>query len=143
MPAGWRGTLEAAALLFFAYTGYARIATLGEEVRDPERTIPRAVILRSAARSSSTSPSRWSRPERRRSSARRDPGTDLAAARVTGAPGAATVVAIGGVAAMLGVILSQLLGLSRMIFAMARRRTCPPPSNTCTRSTACPTARSS
>jgi APA family basic amino acid/polyamine antiporter len=37
------GVLTAAGLLFFAFAGYARIATLGEEVRDPERTIPRAV----------------------------------------------------------------------------------------------------
>uniref|UniRef100_UPI0015F10A14 APC family permease n=1 Tax=Streptomyces phytophilus TaxID=722715 RepID=UPI0015F10A14 len=37
------GVLEAAGLLFFAFAGYARITTLGEEVRDPERTIPRAV----------------------------------------------------------------------------------------------------
>lgn len=35
----------AAALLFFAFAGYARIATLGEEVRDPARTIPRAVPI--------------------------------------------------------------------------------------------------
>lgn len=34
-PAGWRAVLEASAILFFAYTGYARIATLGEEVRKP------------------------------------------------------------------------------------------------------------
>src|SRR5207237_10167608 len=40
---GCRGIFESAALLFFAYTGYARVATLGEEVRDPKRTIPRAV----------------------------------------------------------------------------------------------------
>src|SRR5690606_32599707 len=37
--------LGAAGLLFFAFAGYARIATLGEEVRDPARTIPRAVPL--------------------------------------------------------------------------------------------------
>jgi basic amino acid/polyamine antiporter, APA family len=37
--------LEATALMFVAYTGYARIATLGEEVRDPRRTIPRAIVL--------------------------------------------------------------------------------------------------
>ena len=37
--------LTAAGLLFFAFAGYARIATLGEEVREPERTIPRAVPL--------------------------------------------------------------------------------------------------
>ena len=32
-------------LLFFAFAGYARIATLGEEVRDPARTIPRAIPI--------------------------------------------------------------------------------------------------
>jgi len=39
------GTLQAAGLLFFAFAGYARIATLGEEIRDPGRTIPRAIPL--------------------------------------------------------------------------------------------------
>jgi APA family basic amino acid/polyamine antiporter len=43
------GVLQAAGLLFFAFAGYARIATLGEEVRDPARTIPQ----RTAARLSS------------------------------------------------------------------------------------------
>ena len=42
---GIRGTLEAAALLFFAFAGYTRIATLGDEVRDPVRTIPRAIPI--------------------------------------------------------------------------------------------------
>ena len=37
------GVLEATALLFVAYTGYGRIATLGEEVREPRRTIPLAI----------------------------------------------------------------------------------------------------
>ena len=40
-----RGVLQAAGLLFFAFAGYARIATLGEEVRDPARTIPRAIPI--------------------------------------------------------------------------------------------------
>lgn len=43
--AGPLGILQAAGLLFFAFAGYARIATLGEEVRDPERTIPRAIPI--------------------------------------------------------------------------------------------------
>ncbi|MBD0672921.1 APC family permease, partial [Streptomyces sp. CBMA156] len=43
--AGFHGVLQAAGLLFFAFAGYARIATLGEEVRDPRRTIPRAIPL--------------------------------------------------------------------------------------------------
>ncbi|HET9539744.1 MAG TPA: APC family permease, partial [Candidatus Limnocylindria bacterium] len=43
--AGMYGVLQSAGLLFFAFAGYARIATLGEEVRDPARTIPRAIPL--------------------------------------------------------------------------------------------------
>ena len=39
------GILQAAGLLFFAFAGYARIATMGEEVRDPSRTIPRAIVI--------------------------------------------------------------------------------------------------
>lgn len=42
---GLYGTLQAAGLLFFAFAGYARIATLGEEVRNPDRTIPRAIVI--------------------------------------------------------------------------------------------------
>jgi basic amino acid/polyamine antiporter, APA family len=41
----WHGVLQSAGLLFFAFAGYARIATMGEEVRDPERTIPRAILI--------------------------------------------------------------------------------------------------
>ncbi len=37
--------LQSAGLLFFAFAGYARIATLAEEVVDPARTIPRAVAV--------------------------------------------------------------------------------------------------
>ncbi len=42
---GALGVLSAAALVFFAFAGYARIATLGGEVREPERTIPRAIAV--------------------------------------------------------------------------------------------------
>lgn len=42
---GWYGVLQSAGLLFFAFAGYARIATMGEEVREPARTIPRAIII--------------------------------------------------------------------------------------------------
>ena len=42
---GAYGTLQAAGLLFFAFAGYGRIATLGEEVRDPQRTVPRAIPI--------------------------------------------------------------------------------------------------
>lgn len=125
-PRGWRGILEAAALLFFAYTGYARIATLGEEVQEPKRTIPRAIVLSlgisallyvlvalgavgaigAVAMAGSPAPI-----ER--------------AAQSFAWPGAPLVVGIGATTAMLGVLLSQVLGISRTLFAMARRRDLP------------------
>jgi APA family basic amino acid/polyamine antiporter len=125
-PAGWRGTLQGAALLFFAYTGYARVATLGEEVRDPRATIPRAILLTLGgslalylavavvAVGAAGAPALAG-----------SPAPLLAAARAAGPPGLERLVAAGGVAAMLGVLLSQLLGLSRMAFAMARRGDLP------------------
>ena len=45
IDAGAFGVVRSAGFLFFAFAGYARIATLGEEVRDPEVTIPRAIPL--------------------------------------------------------------------------------------------------
>lgn len=42
--AGWYGILQSAGLLFFCFAGYARMATLGEEVRDPRHTLPRAIL---------------------------------------------------------------------------------------------------
>jgi APA family basic amino acid/polyamine antiporter len=127
-PAGWRGTLQGAALLFFffAYTGYARVATLGEEVRDPRTIIPRAILLTLGgslalylavtlvAVGAAGAPALAG-----------SPAPLLAAARAAGPPGLERLVAAGGVAAMLGVLLSQLLGLSRMAFAMARRGDLP------------------
>jgi APA family basic amino acid/polyamine antiporter len=45
VEAGWYGILQSAGLLFFCFAGYARVATLGEEVRDPRHTLPRAIIV--------------------------------------------------------------------------------------------------
>ena len=44
VDAGWYGILQSAGLLFFCFAGYARMATLGEEVRDPRHTLPRAIL---------------------------------------------------------------------------------------------------
>lgn len=43
-PTGLEGVLAASGVVFFAYTGYARIATLGEEIRRPKRVIPKAIL---------------------------------------------------------------------------------------------------
>jgi len=125
-PSGSRGVLEAAALLFFAYTGYARVATLGEEVHDPGKTIPRAIVIALAtsfvlyvavsviavgaigaeAMGESASPLQ-------------------AAAAAFPTKGMAQIVGVGAMTAMLGVLLSQVFGISRMVFAMARKRDLP------------------
>jgi APA family basic amino acid/polyamine antiporter len=125
-PAGWCAVFEASAILFFAYTGYARIATLGEEVRNPESTIPKAIIITLA-----TSALLYVAVAAVAVGAIGTARMSDTTAPLGVAAGAfswswvAIVVAIGGVAAMLGVILSQLLGLSRMAFAMSRRRDLP------------------
>jgi APA family basic amino acid/polyamine antiporter len=124
---GWYGILQSAGLLFFAFAGYARIATMGEEVTNPARTIPRAiltalgivlviyvliamVVLRSL-------------------------GADQLA--VSDAPlvdaviasswsWASPVVQIGAAAAALGALLALVAGVGRTSLAMARNRDLPP-----------------
>lgn len=125
-PGGPRALLESAALLFFAYTGYARVATLGEEVRDPARTIPRAIVLTIAGTLMLYFAVAVVAVGVVGSDALGRAGAPLEdVARVAGGPALAAVLGVGGLVAMLGVVLSQLLGLSRMAFAMARRGDLP------------------
>jgi APA family basic amino acid/polyamine antiporter len=117
---------HATALVFVAYTGYGRIATLGEEVRDPARTIPRAMILTLAITAllyivvAATAVGAVGAPAL------------AAATHATNAPLEATapsairpLIAIGAATAMLGVILNLLLGISRVLLAAARRKDLP------------------
>ncbi|MFJ3581752.1 APC family permease [Streptomyces sp. NPDC090127] len=120
------GVLQAAGLLFFAFAGYARIATLGEEVRDPARTIPRAVPLAlgiafvfyvavAVAVLVVLGPQRLA-----------DATAPLAdAARVAGADWLIPVVRAGAAVAALGSLLALILGVSRTTLAMARDRHLP------------------
>ncbi|HET7462687.1 MAG TPA: APC family permease [Longimicrobium sp.] len=125
-PAGAGGVLRAAALLFFAYTGYARVATLGEEVRDPRRTIPRAILVTVAGVSVLYLLVGVAAVGGAGAAVLARSGAPLAqAARAMRFPALEPAVAAGAVCAMLGVLLSQLLGLSRMVFAMARRGDLP------------------
>lgn len=117
---GWSGILQSAGLLFFAFAGYARLATLGEEVVDPQRTIPRAIPLALGitlvvytlvavsallaagpdALAASTAP------------------LDTAV-RAGDLEALSPVVRVGGTIAALGVLLSLIVGVSRTTFAMA------------------------
>ena len=123
---GVRGLLQAAGLLFFAVAGYARIATLGEEVRDPARTIPRAIsvalfvtlavyalvavtILAAASASGLAS-----------TAAPLD-----AAVRAAGIDSLGPVVRVGAVVSALGTLLALIAGVGRTSLAMARQSDLP------------------
>lgn len=121
--------LGASALMFVAFTGYGRIATLGEEVRDPRRTIPRAIVTALVVVAvlylavglvglGAVGPDGLAS-----SSARAAPLA--AAARTFGLALASPIVAVGAITAMLGVLLNLVLGLSRVLLAMGRRGDAP------------------
>ncbi|MBA3286794.1 MAG: APC family permease [Acidimicrobiia bacterium] len=126
LAGSWLDHLRAAGFLFFAFAGYARIATLGEEVRDPVRTIPRAIrgalavvlvvyIVVAVTALSAV------------------PAAELAA---SDAPlrvvvesgrwsGLGSVTRVGAGIAALGALLNMIPGVSRTVLAMARRRDLP------------------
>jgi APA family basic amino acid/polyamine antiporter len=120
------GVLRAAGFLFFAFAGYARIATLGEEVREPQRTIPRAIptalggvlvlyaivgvtllaVVPVEIVAGSDAPLRL-------------------VVETSGRGALTTVVRIGAGVAALGVLLNLIPGVSRTVLAMARRSELP------------------
>jgi APA family basic amino acid/polyamine antiporter len=116
-----RGVVQAAGLLFFAFAGYARIATLGEEVRDPARTIPRAIPLALAialAVYALVAVAALAALGPRRLAGAAAPLAD--AVRAAGIGWLAPVVQAGATVAALGSLLALILGVSRTTFAMAR-----------------------
>src|SRR5690606_29100390 len=120
------GVLQAAGLLFFAFAGYARIATLGEEVRDPETTIPKAIPLAlgitvviyaviavtillgagSERLAASSAPL-------------------VTAVEAAGVGGIEPVVRLGGMIAAMSALLALIAGIGRTTLAMARNRDLP------------------
>ena len=122
--------LQATALMFVAYTGYGRIATLGEEVEKPTQTIPRAILLTLSfigllyflvalvsfinlgAEGLAETIYGGVAPLRE-------------VARATASPYLVGLISVGAVTALLGVILNLILGLSRVLLAMARRTDMP------------------
>ncbi len=120
------GVLQAAGLLFFAFAGYARIATLGEEVRDPARTIPRAIPLALGIALVVYSVVAVAVLTALGSAALSDASAPLAdAVRAAGVDWLAPAVRVGAAGAALGSLLALVLGVSRTTLAMARDRHLP------------------
>jgi basic amino acid/polyamine antiporter, APA family len=127
---GIRGLLHATALMFVAYTGYGRIATLGEEIREPERNIPRAIVITLLvtmtlyAAVALVAVAAVGAPAMAAATEAAAAPLEVVA-RTFGASWVAWVIAAGAVTAMLGVLLNLLLGLSRVLLAMSRRGDMP------------------
>ncbi|HEV8172578.1 MAG TPA: APC family permease [Actinoplanes sp.] len=118
--------LQAGGLLFFAFAGYARIATLGEEVRDPARTIPRAIpiaLTTALVIYAAVAVTLLHTLGPARLAAATAPLAD--AVTVAGAGWLAPIVRAGAALAALGSLLALILGVSRTVFAMARDRHLP------------------
>ena len=120
------GVLRAAGLLFFAFAGYARIATLGEEMREPARTIPRAIAIALAitlAVYTAVAVTVLMVLGPTALAAATDPLAQAVAA--AGHPWLVPVVRAGAAVAAAGSLLALTLGVSRTVLAMARDRHLP------------------
>ncbi len=115
--------IEAAALMFVAFTGYGRIATMGEEVKQPNRTIPQAIVITLAVTALIYMLVGYALmqliPPQQIDAAR------FNLAQAVNAPAIGTLVAVCAVAAMISVVLNLVLGVSRVILAMGRRADLP------------------
>lgn len=127
--AGWYGVLQSAGLLFFAFAGYARIATLGEEVRDPSRTIPRAIAIALgivvAVYAALAVVLLLVLGPGYLAVGSDAPLADLVV--VSGWAWAVPVVQVGAAVAALGALLALIAGIGRTTLAMARDRELPAP----------------
>ncbi|WP_432798311.1 APC family permease [Poriferisphaera sp. WC338] len=132
------GLFYATALMFVAYTGYGRIATLGEEVKNPRKTIPKAIVstlvvsaiiylMVSFVAIGAVGADLFGRATMAQAAP-----LEVVAASISNADQAISdakllprIIAIGAVTAMLGVLLNLILGLSRVLLAMGRRADMP------------------
>lgn len=123
---GRYGILQSGGLLFFAFAGYARIATMGEEVRNPKQTIPRAIgialgiaiviyVVIAVTLLAALGPDGVA-----------NNATPLAVAvDLSGAPWAGPIIRAGAAIAALGALIALISGLGRTSLAMARERDLP------------------
>lgn len=124
-PMGVAGVTAAAGTIFFTFIGLDAVSTAGDEVRDPQRSLPRAILIALAVvitvylfvavAALGTQPWQdFSDP------AQQDAGLAVILDEVLGAPWAATVLAAGAVISIFSVTLVTLFGQSRILFSIGR-----------------------
>ena len=142
-PQNWQSALDgenlenllpATALMFVAFTGYGRIATLGEEVTEPRRTIPRAIIATLVTTTVIYIVVTWV--------ALANAGNQFSSlaliVQTFSGPSLVKVLTAGAIIAMASVLLNLVLGLSRVVLAMGRRCDLPKTTARITDSTKVP-----
>lgn len=120
------GVLSGAAIIFFAYGGFARITVVSEEVKNAKRNVPRAIMLALAGSTVLYVLVAVAAVGLGGSSLSSTSGAFLAASiSSTGIPYAVLIVSLGALAATASVLLTTVMGVSRVAFAMARNNDAP------------------
>ena len=122
-PFGFGGVSVAAGTIFFSFIGLDAVSTAGDEVKDPQKTMPRALMaalfiviafyVLVAAAAVGTQP--WQEFE-----GQSEAGLSKILENVTGTPVWATILAVGAVISIFSVTLVTLYGQTRILFAMGR-----------------------
>lgn len=123
--AGFAGITAAASTIFFSYIGLDAVSTAGDEVKDPQRTMPRAIlgalivvttvyVLVAVAALGSQPTSEFSSEEQANA------GLSVILENITGSTWASTVLAAGAVISIFSVSLVVMYGQTRILFAMGR-----------------------
>lgn len=126
LPFGVAGVFQGAAIVFFAYIGFDAVATASEEVKNPQRDLPRGIILSLLISTvlyvgvavTLTGMVKYTNL---------NTASPVAAALLrAGIPWASALVSVGALAGLTSVLLVAMYGQSRIFFAMARDGLLPP-----------------
>jgi APA family basic amino acid/polyamine antiporter len=125
-PNGLSGILQGAGFIFFAYLGFGRIAALGEEVKNPERNLPLAILIALVVSVVIYVLTGLVATGLQNYQILAQSGSPIAeAAKATGNYAVVVAVSFGALVATTSVLLTNLLGLSRVAYAMARNNQLP------------------
>jgi basic amino acid/polyamine antiporter, APA family len=125
-PNGSFGILQGAAFIFFAYLGFGRIATLGEEVKNPDRNLPLSILIALVVSIVLYVLTGFTATGMQNYQVLAQSGSPLAeAAKATGNFTLVAAVSLGALIATTSVLLTNLIGSSRVAFAMARNGQLP------------------
>ena len=125
MDKGWTGIKAAAATIFFSFIGLDAVSTAGDEVKNPQKTMPRAIIgalivvtsvyVLVAFAGIGSQPAEQFGSEEQQTA-----GLSVILENITGSTWASTILAAGAVISIFSVTLVVMYGQTRILFAMGR-----------------------